>query len=107
MVLPILDVGLAFIRLDEGEHLAVDVVSTLLHELLPDVVGYLLNVVLQEIDIGEYGVVDTLQYVVRGVRLNSCHLVGVIDESIAQGLDFTHRAADGEMTDNRFELIHH
>ena len=66
MVLPILDVGLAFIRLDEGEHLAVDVVSTLLHELLPDVVGYLLNVVLQEIDIGEYGVVDTLQYVVRG-----------------------------------------
>ena len=42
----VLYIGLAVARLDEGEHLAVDIVSALLFELLADVGSYFLDIVL-------------------------------------------------------------
>ena len=60
----VLDIGLAVVCLDEGEYLAVDIVSALGFELLADVGGNLFNVALQEVYIGEDGVVDALQNIV-------------------------------------------
>ena len=44
----------------------------------------LFNVALQQVYIGEDGVVDALQNLVWGIGFCCCHLVGVVDESVTQ-----------------------
>ena len=90
-------IGLAVVCLDEGEHLAVYVVSALLFELLADVGSYFLDIVLQEIYIGEDRVVDALENIVWCIIFYGCHLVGVIDESITERLYLIYSSDDIEL----------
>lgn len=90
-------IGLAVARLDEGEHLAVNVVSALLFELLADVGSYFLDIVLQEIYIGEDRVVDALENIIWCIVFYCCHLVGVIDESITERFYLIYSSGDVEL----------
>ena len=93
----VLYIGLAVARLDEGENLAVDVVSALFFELLADVGSYFLDIMLQEIYIGEDRVVDALENIVWCIVFYGCHLVGVIDESITERLYLIYSSGDIEL----------
>ena len=93
----VLYIGLAVARLDEGENLAVDIVSALFFELLADVGSYFLDIVLQEIYIGEDRVVDALENIVWCIVFYGCHLVGVIDESITERLNLVYGSDDVEL----------
>ena len=90
-------IGLAVARLDEGENLAVDIVSALFFELLADVGSYFLDIVLQEIYIGEDRVVDALENIVWCIIFYCCHLVGVIDESITERFYLIYSSGDVEL----------
>ena len=68
--------------------------------------GHFLYVMLQQIDIGKDGVVDALQYIVGGIRLNGVHLIGVVDESVAQGLYFAHSSLEVEQAEDGVEIFH-
>ena len=90
-------IGFAIVRLDEGENLAVDIVSALFFELLADVCSYFLDIVLQEIYIGEDRVVDALENIVWCIFFYCCHLVGVVDESITERLYLIYSSDDIEL----------
>ena len=72
----VLDIGLAVVCLDEGEYLAVDQFSALCFELLPDVGGHFLDVALQEVNIGEDGLLHPLRetWLISHIILQGCHL---------------------------------
>ena len=102
----VLDIGLAVVCLDEGEYLAVDIVSALGFELLSDVGGHFLDVALQEVNIGEDGVVDALQNVVGCIFFLGCHLVGVIDESVTEGFNLAYSSLDVELVEDSCKIFH-
>ena len=99
----VLGVGLAVLRAHEAEHLAVDVVLVLLHQLAADVVGHHLDVVLQEVYIGEDGVVDALQHVV-GPLFGRRDLVSVVDKAVAQRLDLGNGTLHRERLEDGFDV---
>ena len=63
------------------EHLAVDVRSLLLFQLLADVGRHGINVGLQHLHVLEDGMVDALQHVVGLIRFLGCHFIGVVDQT--------------------------
>ena len=93
----IFHIGLAIGCLDEGKHLAVDVVSALGFQLLADMGSNLLNVALQQVYIGKDGVVDALQNIVWGVGFCCCHLVGIVDESVTERFYLFYSSNDVEL----------
>ena len=67
---------------------------------------YLIDVVLQEVDICKYGVVDALQYIVGCIWLNGIHFVSVVNESVAQGLNVRNGAFNVKVADDLVEIVH-
>ena len=59
-VVSILVVGLTVLSLYETQTLTFDICLTLLHQLVADMVSYKFDIMLQQVYIGEYGVVNTL-----------------------------------------------
>ena len=90
----------------ETQHLAVDVGRAGGFELLANVAGDFDDVVHQQIDVGEDGHIDVLQHVVGAVAFGF-HGVGGVDEPVAEGMDVTHFALNGEMGYDVFELLFH
>ena len=102
----VLEIGLAIVCLDEGEYLAVDIVSALGFELLADVGGNLFYVALQEVYIDEDGVVDALENIVGCIFFLGCHLVGVIDESVTEWFHFTYSSDNVELFEDCRKIFH-
>lgn len=88
------------------EHFAVDVGRAGGFELLANVAGDFDDVVHQQIDVGEDGHIDVLQHVVGAVTFGF-HGVGGVDQPVAEGMDVTHFALNGEMGYDVFELLFH
>ena len=97
VALTVEEVGLALGGGYEAQHTTVEIVDTFRLQLLADVVGHGLHVVLQHIDIGEDVVVDALQNVVGAVCFSGMYAVCVVDESVAEWLDVAHGALDEEL----------
>ena len=90
----------------ETEHFAVDIGGAGSFELLANVAGDFDDVVHQQIDVGEDGHIDVLQHVVCAVAFGF-HGVGGVDQPVAEGMDVTHFALNGEMGYDVFELLFH
>ena len=88
------------------EHFAVDIGGAGGFELLANVAGDFDDVVHQQIDVGEDGYIDVLQHVVCAVAFGF-HGVGGVDQPVAEGMDVTHFALNGEMGYDVFELLFH
>ena len=59
-VVSILVVGLTVYSLYETQTLTLNICLTFLHQLMADMVSYKLNIMLQQVYVSEYGVVNTL-----------------------------------------------
>ena len=99
--------GLSVVGFDESQHLAVDVVLTALFEFAADVFCHHFDVVLQQIDIRENGVVDALQHVVWRVCGSGFHSIRVVDQAVAKRLHFGHLAAEFELRQDFLEIYCH
>ena len=65
------------------------------------------DVVHEHVHIGEYVCVDTLEHVVGCFTLCCFHQQGVVDKSLAEGLDFCDRATRGELVNNGKKFFVH
>ena len=83
VVCPVVGLSCRFLR-HEAEHVAVDVCLALVQQFLTDMGRHFLDVVLQKVHIGEHGVVDPLQHIAGLTGLGGLHLIGVVDQSVAQ-----------------------
>ena len=106
--LPIhLDVGLgAVLQRDESEHLPVYVSLSGGFQLTADVPCSGLDVILEQLHVGENGIVNPLQDIIR--RVTFCRdFVGVINQSVPQRGNLLDLAFDGEAFHDLFQVFHH
>ena len=90
----------------ETQHLAVNVGRAGCFELLANVAGDFDDVVHQQIDVGEDGHIDVLQHIVGAVAFGF-HCIGGVDQPVAEGVNVTHFALNGEMGYDVFQLLFH
>lgn len=95
VVVALAAVGISVVRSHHGERLAADVALARLAQLAAYVVGHDHDVALQHVNVGEYGGVDALQYIVGRILLGGRHLVGVVYQSRPERLN-AHGCALGE-----------
>ena len=82
-----------------------NVCASLGFKLAAQVVGNSLDIVLKQVHIGEDGVVDALQHIVRGIGLSSRYQIGVVDETVAQRFYLLWRAIQMEMADDIKQIL--
>ena len=70
------------------QHLAVNVVGAFCFQFAAYVRGHYLNVVLKQVHVLENGIVDALQHIVGPIATLGNDVIGVVNESVAQRLDF-------------------
>ena len=99
--------GLSVVGFDESQHLTVNIFFAACLEFFTDVACHHLDVVLQQIDIRENGVVDALKHVVGRVSRCGFHSVSVVNQAVAQGLHFGHLARQFELRQDFLEIYCH
>ena len=93
----VLVIGLASRSLYEAQALAVDVLLALCLQLMAYMCCHRLNVVLQQVYIGENGVIDALQDVVGSVSPHSGHMQRFVDQSVSYRTDAFDSSFDAEL----------
>ena len=81
ITLTIMPISLSCIGRKEMQHLTFNVFLAFLFQFLTDMSGYGIDIGLQHFYVLENGMIDTLQYIIGGISLESAYFIGVINKT--------------------------